>query len=63
MTLSIWEPIDKTRPVRKLYKDGKKVNIDWSLYWREFKAYKNDEITLSLIKELKNKIIDSKWQS
>ena len=58
MTLSIWEPRDKTRPVRKLYKDGKKVNIDWSLYWREVKAYKNEEITLSLIKELKSKVIE-----
>jgi hypothetical protein len=58
MTLSIWEPRDKTRPVRKLYKDGKKVAIDWSLYWREVKAYKNEEITLSLIKELKSKVIE-----
>ena len=58
MTLSIWEPRDKTRPVRKLYKDGKKVNIDWSLYWREVKAYKNEEITLSLIKDLKNIVIE-----
>jgi len=58
MTLSIWEPRDKARPVRKLYKDGKKVAIDWSLYWREVKAYKNEEITLSLIKTLKNKIIE-----
>ena len=58
MTLSIWEPRDKTRPVRKLYKDGKKVAIDWSLYWREVKAYKNEEITLSLIKELKAKVIE-----
>ena len=57
MTLSIWEPRDKTRPVRKLYKDGKKVDIKWSLYWREVKAYKNEEITLSLIKTLKTKII------
>ena len=59
MTLSIWEPIDKTRPVRKLYKDGKKVNIEWSYYWREVKAYKNEEITLSLIKSIKTEIMDN----
>jgi hypothetical protein len=58
MTLSIWEPRGKTRPVRKLYKDGKKVEIKWSLYWREVKAYKNEEITLSLIKELKSEVIE-----
>ena len=58
MTLSIWVPRDKTRPVRKLYKDGKKVEIKWSYYWQEVKAYKNEEITLSLIKELKSKVIE-----
>ena len=59
LTLSLWTPLDKERPVRKLYKDGKKVDIDWSFYWREVKAYKNEEITLSLIKSLKTKIMDN----
>ena len=58
MTLSLWTPVDKDRPVRKLYKDGKKVEIEWSYYWREVKAWKNEDITLSLIKTLKDKIIE-----
>ena len=59
LTLSLWTPLDKERPVRKLYKDGKKVDINWSYYWREIKAWKNEEITLSLIKSLKTKIMES----
>ena len=58
MTLSLWTPVDRDRPVRKLYKDGKKVEIEWSYYWREVKAWKNEDITLSLIKTLKDKIIE-----
>ena len=58
MTLSLWTPVDRDRPVRKLYKDGQKVEIEWSYYWREVKAWKNEDITLSLIKTLKTKIIE-----